>query len=211
MKVILDIGHGKDNFSKGVPGLQEWEFNNDVMKRAAEMIFNGGVDVMWTQPPDSDTVSLSERVNIANASDGDILISCHADASNSPDAKGHWGFYWGTSKNGRRLAEIWKKHSDILPNRDRGLIGCKLNHWTNFYIVRKPKQPCLLIEHAFMTNKDDLKLLQSDSFRQQCAESIAATVFEWFDVTIKEDIVDYKSLYEECQKKLDSIKKILEV
>lgn len=208
MKVILDIGHGSDNFYKGVPGLQEFEFNNDVVKRASDIItLNSFVDVFFTQPMDGITIPLSKRVELANASDADILISCHADASGDPKANGHWGFYWGGSAKGKQLADIWRKHAIKLPNKDRGLIPCKTNHWTNFYIVRKPKQPCLLIEHAFMTNADDLKLLQSDEFRQVCAQAIADTVFEWFNINV--DMKDYKKLYEESIDKLEKIRSVL--
>ncbi len=39
--------------------------------------------------------------------------------------------------------------------------------------------PAILIEHAFMTNLDDLELLQDEGFQRLCAEVIARTACEY--------------------------------
>lgn len=188
--VIFDIGHGNDTYKKtggkGVPGLEEFNFNQAVVKYAKELAEYNGIKVFLTQPFDSPEVPLHERSNYANNTNANLLISFHANASGEPNASGHMAFYWHTSKNGKMLAEIWNKHAKELPNKELPITPCVPGTWTNFHIVRETKMPAVLLEHAFMTNTEDLKLLQSDSFRRICAKVAVKAVCEYLGIAYKE-------------------------
>jgi len=191
-RVVIDLGHGTDTYPpfKGVPQMPEFEFNNAVGKLAESMLEYQGLSVLLSQPFDSNNVSLSKRVNLINSENRKSKIECtvsiHADFNNNPDTKGHWVFYWNNSSNSKRLAEIWSKHGKELSNPSRGIMRSKLNSWTNFMILRETHTPAILIEHAFMSNKDDIKLLLSDKFRKESAIAITKAVCEYCDVDFKE-------------------------
>jgi N-acetylmuramoyl-L-alanine amidase len=193
IRISFDIGHGKNTYppSKGIGNFAEWEFNNAVVKYAIPLAEYNNFEVLLTQPLDSDVVNLTQRINNINAEHKKnpikLLMSFHADFNENLNAKGHWCFYWHTSTNGKKLATIWMKYADeILPNPSRGLMQSKPNEWTNFAINRDTDMPTALMEHAFYSSSDDLKLLKSDDFRKQCAIVAVKTICEYCGVEYKE-------------------------
>ena len=200
IRVGFDIGHGKDTYppSKGIGDFAEWEFNNAVVKYAIPLAEYNNFEVLLTQPLDSNVVNLTQRINNINTEHKKnpikLLMSFHADYNDNLNAKGHWCFYWHTSTNGKRLAEIWMKYADeILSNPSRGLMQSKPNEWTNFAINRDTLMPTALMEHAFYSNTNDLKLLKSDEFRKQCAIVAVKTICEYCGVEYKEMKEEIKS------------------
>lgn len=189
-KVGLDIGHGKDTYpktgGKGVPGMAEFSFNQAIMKVAQPILEDHGVEVVKAQPFDANDVSLRSRTNKYNAEDCDIVMSGHADANGNEDAYGFWGFYWHTSEQGKKLADIWAENlKNETGTRYRGNQESKRGAWTNFHMVRETKMPTVLMEHGFMTNAADLKRLKSREFREQCGIAIAKTVCEYAGIQYK--------------------------
>ncbi|MGE7828952.1 N-acetylmuramoyl-L-alanine amidase [Paenibacillus sp. NPDC093718] len=195
IKVILDAGHGSDTWKrtggKGVKHngavFEEHSFNAAVVGYTKELLECNGIEVLLTQPLNGNEVPLGTRTAWANKQGAKALISFHADANGNPEAKGHWVFFWHTSANGKRLAQVWDKHADqLLGNSCRGIQESKPGLWTNFHMVRETSMPSILVEHAFMTNTEDLQRLQSDSFRRKCAEVAAKAICEYCGVNYKE-------------------------
>ncbi|QOR34449.1 N-acetylmuramoyl-L-alanine amidase [Clostridium sp. 'deep sea'] len=187
IKIALDPGHGLDS-KNGGQGMTEYEFNSAVAGYAQKLLTEAGYEVVLTQPLHANTVSLSERLNIAIKNDVDLLISIHADYNKSPNPRGFWGFYWHESEKGKQFAEIWERHATKhFPHPARGLRECNLGKWPNFYMTRETHRagiPAILIEHGFMSNPEDLKILKSDSFRQIAAITIVDAVNEMFGVQV---------------------------
>lgn len=188
-RLCLDAGHGSDTYKrtggKGVPGFEEHTFDAKVVEYAKLLAEYNDFEVYLSQPLNQPEIELGQRIKNINNENLDLLFSFHADANTDLNAKGHWGFYWHTSKNGKRLAEIWNKNAVILPNPSRGVLESKPNSWTNFAMVRDTNPVAILMEHAFMTNKDDLELLKSDEFRRKCAEVAIKSACEYFDMEFK--------------------------
>lgn len=188
MKIGVDIGHHEDTYEltggKGIKGFEEHHFNLAVGEYFIEELKRHHIEYVLGQSIDApNVVSLEDRVDIYNKEKCDIVLSFHADYNNNRDAKGHWCFYWHSSKNGKKLAETWDKWADkLLPNPDRNIYPCKPNTWSNFYINRVTSMPAITIEHAFFSNVDDLKLLKSDSFIRLSAEVAIRAVCEYFNV-----------------------------
>lgn len=188
--IVLDAGHGEntweDTHSKGVPGLEEHHFNADAVKYAKEHLERNGFKVLLSQPLNKKDVPLIDRTNFINSNKVDLVLSFHADASPNADARGHWGFYWYTSANGKKLADIWGKElSKATGTKDRGNQESKPGLWTNFHMVRETKPVAVLMEHAFMTNPEDFKLLITDEFRKQCGLAAAKAVCKYFGIEFK--------------------------
>lgn len=193
--VAFDAGHGSDTYkktgSKGVPTMEEHEFNAAVVGYAKELAEFNGFKVLLTQPLNQPDVPLKQRTDKANAEKVDLLISFHADAG-APTAKGHTAFYWHNSEDSKRLATIWDKYADqIMKNGDRNIKSCVPNTDTDFHMVRETKMTAILCEHGFMTNAEELALLKSDEFRRKCAEVAVRTICEYFGKTFNkpEDIL----------------------
>jgi N-acetylmuramoyl-L-alanine amidase len=50
----------------------------------------------------------------------------------------------------------------------------------NFIVLRSPDIPATLVEMAYITNADDERLLNQDSFQEKMAQSIAVTIKKFF-------------------------------
>jgi N-acetylmuramoyl-L-alanine amidase len=205
--VIIDIGHGENTYnetgSKGVPGLEEHHFNAAVGKYMKKLLEANGFVVYFTQEPNQKDVPLSQRVAKANAifaklsaeeKKNCIFFSTHADANGDPNRRGHWCFYYGPGKanEGKRLAKLVTEEMNKVTGTEQvgdGIRGCYPNiKWPSFYVVLNTSMTAVLHEHAFMTNKEDLKLLQSDDFRRKCAEANTKGICRYLGVTYKEEI-----------------------
>ena len=112
--VVLDPGHGgKDPGAIGKNG-QEKTINLNVALAVGELISTKypDVKVVYTRKTDK-YVTLQDRPNIANDADGDLFISIHTNASESPNAYGAETFTLGLSKSQANF-EVAKRENSVL-------------------------------------------------------------------------------------------------
>ncbi len=94
--VVIDAGHGGPNFPGAVyGGVKEKDINLGVALELGRLIEEGmkGVKVVYTRTTDKQfstdlKTDLKKRSDLANAADGDLFISIHANAAKSPKARG---------------------------------------------------------------------------------------------------------------------------
>lgn len=171
MKIAIDAGHGWTTPGKRTPdGMKEFEFNRETALILQELL---PADVLYVHDEKRD-VSLSERVQKANAADADLYISIHANAFGTGWTSPHGiETYIHSSRPAKALA-IAKmvQHELVLATgrRDRGVKTA------DFYVLRKTKMPAILIEAGFMTNQAEANLLKTNAYRQTCAKAIAAAI-----------------------------------
>ena len=119
-------------------------------------------------------VDLYERSRMAEKFGAQILLSIHGNAL--PDgvdpagSKGAGAYYFHPQARG--LAET------ILESLTKGVpaLGNDGVHYQNLALTRTTARPQVLIETAFLTNKDNLRVLMTDDGRQRIANGIAAGV-----------------------------------
>jgi N-acetylmuramoyl-L-alanine amidase len=78
--VVLDPGHGGTNPGAKRPGLQEKQLNLVIAKRVAERLQRRNIRVELTRSTDR-TLTLRQRVAIADRMPADLFVSIHANAS----------------------------------------------------------------------------------------------------------------------------------
>lgn len=180
-KIGLDIGHGVNTFppNKGVyrggKGYAEHSFNAQLGKRIKELLEANGHTVIMGQQPNKKDVPLTTRTNLYNREKVDIVVSLHANAGAS-SAEGRCVFYWGTSSKGKKLAGLIR---DEIRNagyslHGNGLHAGEIGEWTNLHITRETNMPAVLIEHGFMTNKNDFELIfgsKQDKYIEDMAQA----------------------------------------
>lgn len=191
-KIALDDGHGMQTPGKRTPKFEngdfmhENEFNRDVVAKLDMILKRCGFETILTAPTDKDH-TLSERVKTANNNKANIFISVHANAATGKwqNGKGIETYYFTRSSKSQNLAEI--VHSNLIKGTKQVNRGVKT---ANFYVLRNTNMPAILIEAGFMDNREEAKLLLSDSFRQECAEEIAKGTCEYFGVEYVEDNIE---------------------
>jgi N-acetylmuramoyl-L-alanine amidase len=174
MKILLDPGHGGWNGEKYVtPGKRSlhpvdgsWYYegveNRKIALMWSDILEKHGHDVYFTvDPDDCRDISLTERVKIADALRPDLLVSIHSNGASNPNATGFEVFTAPRCSNvSERAADLWiDEMSDCFDLRNRGHKKSK------FTMVQRPKSPSILLELAFHTNDDDVRLLRTWEFR----------------------------------------------
>ena len=201
--ICLDDGHGwftpgKRSFT--VPPFHENEFNSIVEGKLLLFLDYCGIEHYQLSPGSIDT-ELGKRDQYEHKLVKDaksrgkkaISVSIHCDAFEDPNdpgqqnsAHGFCVYYYGRgtkfSIEGRKIArnvaeaiiQSDKRNGHIVsPRHDYGISPA------DFFVLREFDSPTILIENGFMTSNNDLKLLQSDRFRNHRALAILQGLYQY--------------------------------
>jgi len=171
VKLMLDPGHGGSDPGAVNGGYKEKDFNLSIALSVRDYLLkNYEVTVLLTRTKD-ETVSLSARTDYANKQNVDYFCSIHINAGGGTGFESY--IYSGnvTPKTVSYRAiihdEVMKKIGPAYSVRDRG------KKRANFHVLRETKMEAILIETLFIDNRNDLKLLTSDSFMRDYTTALA--------------------------------------
>jgi N-acetylmuramoyl-L-alanine amidase len=193
-ELLNDVGHGRNTYppSKGVPGLPEHEFNSAVGQEVKRLL-SGKIPTYEAQPFNGNDVPLITRTNLYNTryskNKAAIGISDHANANSKSSVRGFGVFYWHTSPEAKKLAEILlDEYKKEFPDRKQypiwgtGLFPSVPKTWTDLHMCRETSGIFVLVEWEFMTNPESLKLLKSIDYRKRCALVKARSACRWYGI-----------------------------
>ena len=123
---------------------------------------------------DNSTVSLQERVDIAEGKDEDIFVSIHVNSSESTSPTGvETHYYHDYSYNLAKYIQAGlAKYVTESPNR--GLIKSR------FYVINHTTKPAVLVEIGFISNEKERMQLVSADRQDRTAKAIAEGVVNYF-------------------------------
>lgn len=186
----IDGGHGPNTAGKRSPDgtLREYNFNNPVaLEVGRQLIDVYGQKVTFlhdTRGASAGDVPLTTRTNLAAGAKVDAVISIHANGFGTGgwnDVSGIETFtYTIPTGNSTVLAANIQNH--LLRNTGRKNRGVKKQ---NFQMVREPNKKgidAVLVEAGFMTNKEELALLKTDSYKLKVAEAIVAGIAQTYNL-----------------------------
>ena len=195
--LILDSGHAFDTKGKNnaKENFYEWEFNNDMQYKIKARCEELGIKVFLTNPDPSNVldISLTTRASLANdywlrnSKPKSIFISLHANAFSSSSVRGTETYTAKnastTSKNFAKVLNdnIVKTMKELDPaSKDRGVKT------ENFTVIYKASMPSVLVEYAFYSNLDDLKILKNN--RSELVEATVKAICQYFGIEYKKEI-----------------------
>lgn len=170
MKVVIDIGHANGTGSTG-NSLEEHAVSTVVgkyLERELESL--GHESITLDFPRESNDHDLSLTVKEANslAEEYDIVVSLHCDWSSNPRA--HGGHVCYLSGTGKRLAKsIAEPLCALMPGRAERVVKR-----SGLYVLKKTKDPAVLVEMGFISNEDDAVMLSQHP--QMIAKAIAVGI-----------------------------------
>ncbi|MCM3763187.1 N-acetylmuramoyl-L-alanine amidase [Alkalihalobacillus oceani] len=165
-KVMIDPGHGGSDPGAIHGTTYEKDINLEIALQIQKALEEGGFAVDMTRTTDS-FLSLEERVSSANQANADLFISVHANSHYDRSIKGLETHYYGS----RELASILNQELQAV--NGSGLRGL---YQSDFYVLRNTAIPAFLIEAGYLSNGEDLALLQSPSYRVALAEAVKRAV-----------------------------------
>jgi N-acetylmuramoyl-L-alanine amidase len=196
--IVIDPGHGGMNSGTHsvLDGRSEKEFTLDWARRLAPLLEQEGWRVFLTRTSDVD-VPLIDRVMLAEAHHADLFISLHFN-SLAPDKRPTGLETYCLTPTGmpstltRSYADVWAEnfpnnafdaqnlelavrlHTALL--RATGLEDRGVNRARFIGVLHKQRCPAVLIEAGFLSNPSDAKLIETPSFQQKLAETVAAAL-----------------------------------
>lgn len=181
--LVIDPGHGGIDMGSVKNGIVEKEVTLDISKRIQAYFKNKKYNVILTRYSDTSVSELSTkgnytqkkdlraRVKIINNNNTKLFLCIHVNSDSDKRISGSIVFY--NSNNSRSMAlamSIQKALNNIIihgklrePNQPQT---------AGFYILRNSNIPGVLVETAFITNKQENKLLAQDSFKDKIAYAI---------------------------------------
>ncbi|MFA5881621.1 MAG: N-acetylmuramoyl-L-alanine amidase [Eubacteriales bacterium] len=183
--IVIDAGHGGyDPGAIGITGLEEKGFNLETALLLKDKLDAVGAKVVLTRDADS-FLSLTERVAVANKIYADAFVAIHANSSdNNYSAKGTATYFYASSSNPGLYAQLQQRKTLAKTVQDRlvssaGTRDCGVLQ-ANFMVLRETAMPSILVESAFLSNRDDEALLKDTQFRDKVAQGIADGLVEYF-------------------------------
>lgn len=191
--VVIDPGHGGNDVGAqairdGVEILNEKDINLDVALRLKSMLEAAGVSVYILRESD-ETIALYDRPALANAANGDLYVSVHNNSSPvNSQAKGTEVYYYSKPNEAdygiysKRLAE--EVYGELLSALGTDGRGAKSE--PAYAVLNKTRMPAIIIEGAFLSNIDDLRLMMTDEYRQNYALATARAIIRILNESVTE-------------------------
>lgn len=183
--VVVDAGHGgRDPGAVRTYGsgrvrvqVQEKDLNLDVALEVSRLLGDGGVRVVMTRTDDS-TVSLDERVKIADQTSPALMVSIHADAHKNSDAN---GFTVYVGKNALPASLTAAKEIERRLAKT-GVYGRGVRrHEKPIRVLVVPKCPSVLVEMGYLSNEREAAKLRQADYRLMLAKAITEGIMDFLE------------------------------
>lgn len=171
--VVLDPGHGgKDPGSIGLYGVKEKDLISSTANIIAQALRNAGANVILTRSSDY-FISLDERVHISESYDTDAFVSLHYNAFPIVSVNGVSTYY--ANGNSQRLAQVVQSSLMSSVNlHNRGVMQA------NYHVIHDNSAPSILMELGFITNPNDLAIIQTGDYQSKVAHAITNGLKNYF-------------------------------
>ena len=173
--LVIDAGHGGKDPGACGNGLKEKDINLSVallLKQKLEP-YKKEINLKLTRETDL-FLELQDRTKISNDFKADLFISIHCNSSNNTSAQGVETYCYKLS-NPKGANAI---HDEIIKSKtytkDRKVKEA------NYYVLKHTKAHAVLIELAFISNKEDAKILKDK--QNYIAEAILKGILNYFNI-----------------------------
>jgi len=179
--IIVDPGHGGSNPGAVANNTRETDNNLAVSLKLKDKLTKAGAKVVMTRESDRTVApegsslgqELSARVNIAETNNADMFVSIHSNSNPDPSLYGAMTFY-PSGKASKLALEVQNSIITQTGAVDKGTSPA------TFYVLRNTSMPSILVEMGFISNADEAKKLQEDSYRNKVAQGIFNGVVKYF-------------------------------
>lgn len=184
--VIIDAGHGgEDGGAVSADGVAESHINLSIAKRVENILLFLGQETMMTRTGEeavysSDATTLREkkasdlknRVAMVNEQEHAVLLSIHQNSLPShPSVHGAQVFY-NTVEPGQAMAESVQQVLNQIVNNGNEKATKPID--SSVYLMKNSQAPSILVECGFMSNANEVRLLQNQDYQLRLAACIVA-------------------------------------
>ena len=195
--VYLDAGHGGYDPGASYFGISEKSLTLAIQSRVKAKLEAEGYQVVTTRTSDT-YVDLTDRSRAANASESDIFVSIHINASGSSAAQGIETYYYQPyAEYPSRINATYHANSTRLSMSDTlaNAIQSSLINATGaqnqgvkrqtFAVLRETTAPAVLLELGFLSNPQEAARLNTSAYQETLANAIVAGIKSYYEKVSK--------------------------
>jgi len=191
--IMIDVGHGGfDSGKVGVNGELEKDINLQIALKLKKTLEDQGMSVIMTREEDKGLYDegasnkkaqdLQRRCDLINEKKPLMTISIHQNSYTSPQIKGAQVFYYTTSAESQKLAEIIQKTliEQVDPDNHR---EAKPND--SYYMLKRTSSVIVIVECGFLSNPEEAAKLTDEEYQQKLVEAICQGAFQYMEKDLK--------------------------
>ena len=199
--LIIDAGHGGfDGGATGDSGIIEKDLNLLIAQKICNIAQLNGFEVIMVRSTDraineegltgirkQKVSDIHQRTKLANQYPDAVFISIHQNFFPQQQPWGTQVFYGPKNANSKVLAQkIQDNIRQELQTENKREIKKAGN---NLYILSHIENVAVLVECGFISNREESKRLQQDTYQQQLAFEIVQSVIEYLMLSEAEETV----------------------
>ena len=176
--IVIDAGHGDFDSGSENLGYFEKDINLELALKLEYALKEEGYAVIMTRNDDS-FLELYERSDLANETKADLFISIHQNSYMEDSSVNGIEVYYNSEKStdDEKLA---KSIQDGLINETRA-NNREIRADNGLVVIRETTMPSVLIETAYISNKNELSLITSDDYQDKVIQGILAGIEEFLN------------------------------
>lgn len=189
--VILDAGHGNpDGGAVGQDGSIESNLNLEIVLKLQKLLEASNCTVILTRSDENgiyettaETIreqkvsDMKNRVDIANNSNAEIFVSIHMNKLEQSQYSGWQTFYKNNDDTSKEIAENIQTSLNYFIKKENSRT---IKSISGIYLTKNVEIPLVIVECGFLSNAEENKLLQTDSYQNELAWSIYIGIMDYF-------------------------------
>lgn len=191
--VIIDPGHGGEDGGASSGDTLEKDLNLMIAENICDLYTIFGYDVLMTRTEDvllydyfddledytghKKTYDLRNRLRIAEESEASLYLGIHMNKFPKEQYKGLQVYYSANENASKKAANIIQTYAKqyLMPDNNREIKKAT----QAIYILHRIRIPAVLVECGFLSNPDELALLNTSTYRIKLASSIFTATAEY--------------------------------
>ena len=171
-------------------GISEAEINLKIVLKLQELLEQSGYTVILTRSDENGIYDLDEesiknkkisdlknRVQLANEEEADIFVSIHLNKIEQNQYYGWQTFYQESNENSKILADKIQNNLNYSIQKENKREILPLS---GKYIMDNVKVPTVTVECGFLSNEQETKELNTDSYQSELAWGIYTGIIDYF-------------------------------
>lgn len=189
MVVVLDAGHGGSDPGKiGINEVLEKDVNLAIVLKIREMLEKEGIGCVLTRVDDervdengkelSKAADMKERVRIMNEVHPKLVVSVHQNSYTSSEIKGAQVFYYESSTESEKIAEIIQEELCKVDSSNTR----KIKGNSTYYLLKRTEVPAVIVECGFLSNPEEAEKLATEEYQKKMAEAIVKGIKSYLEI-----------------------------
>jgi len=189
--VVIDAGHGGSDPGKvGINNALEKDINLQIAQMVKKYLEANDINVIMTRETedglyDADASNkkvqdMKRRIAMIEEASPLVTVSIHQNSYPEEYVHGAQVFYYETSQEGKRLAELLQIRlvQQVDPENTRQI---KAND--SYYLLKKTKTPIVIVECGFLSNREEAEKLCEEEYQEKVAWAIHMGIMQYINTS----------------------------